>query len=159
MTATLTTIPAPVIRQFRTGELDIEDDANVKGVLRQLLGLKRISADLVDEFRAMVEEETDDEPNDDEEAPSRSIVKKSYKRAYRPFHQTCGDDFAGLLRQHLEIVTEEGKRIDPDRLERFAKANDCWVPSYAQLNVGQRRMNVGNRLRAKVAKGHEVVWA
>ena len=141
--------------------IDLDDTAAVKDAIREITGLKRVSADLVDEFHSLVEEieEHSADLDENDEAPSRSIVKKSYKRAYKPFHQTCGDDFAGLLRQHLEIVTEEGKRIDPDRLERFAKANDCWVPGYANLNVGQRRMNVGNRLRAKVAKGHEVVWA
>jgi hypothetical protein len=44
---------------------------------------------------------------------------------------------------------------------RYAKdgyqANGVWRASYAGLNPGMQRMNVGNRLRAAVKKGHGIV--
>jgi hypothetical protein len=58
-------------------------------------------------------------------------------------------------------------KIDPDtkkakfdfaRFVKFAKANDCWVPAYGSLNHGMARMNVANRLRAKIRKKAEIDW-
>jgi hypothetical protein len=38
-------------------------------------------------------------------------------------------------------------------------ANGCWDDKYGKLpNVGLVRMNVINRLRAKIRKGYEVKW-
>lgn len=48
---------------------------------------------------------------------------------------------------------------DAAKLKKFAQANDCWDAKYDALpSAGLRRMNVVNRLRAKVRKGHQVVW-
>lgn len=89
------------------------------------------------------------------EPTERSIVKRHYRRLYAPNDRSCGDTMARDLRDHL---FPDGETLDFARLVRFAKANDCWVDSYARLNPGQVRMNVGNRLRAKVKKGHEIAW-
>jgi hypothetical protein len=58
----------------------------------------------------------------------------------------------------LMAETEDGLRLDVERLQEFAIANDCWQDSYAGLNVGQQRMNVGNRARAKLKQGVKLVW-
>jgi len=59
------------------------------------------------------------------------------------------------------IEDESGdRRIDLTKLRRFALANDCWNPEYMKLNPGMQRMNVVNRLRAKVRRdAYEVKWA
>lgn len=100
--------------------------------------------------------DTDEEGEDD----GRSVVKKAYKRAYKPFKSKCGDDLSKLISAHLQFKDEDGRvRTDEAKLEAFAKANDCWVNEYRFLNVGMRRMNVANRLRGKVKKGGEVIWS
>lgn len=50
--------------------------------------------------------------------------------------------------------------MDVTKLKSFATANGVWDDKYASLpNPGLVRMNVVNRLRAKVRKGHAVVWS
>jgi hypothetical protein len=97
------------------------------------------------------------EIDQEEDLPS-SVVKAVYKARYRPFQQTCGDDLAMQLIDYLAPTDGSGERIDLNKLREFAEANGCWVGGYAHLNPGMQRMNVVNRLRAKVRKGHEIVW-
>lgn len=159
MPATLT---IDAVRAFLASndEFDPNDEDGVKEAIRELTGLRRVSTDLVAQSDRLIAEVGDEpEAEEEEESEGRSVVKKSYKRRYRPFKSTCGDELAQLVRAHLEVKTEDGKRIDPDKLRTFAVANDCWRSEYLNLNVGMRRMNVVNRLRAKVAKGHDIVWA
>lgn len=101
-----------------------------------------------------------DEDGEDEDN-GRSVVKKFYKAKYRPHKATCGDELVQLVKAHISVKDDETgeTRIDPVKLRRFARANDCWVPAYAGLNIGMQRMNTDNRLRAKVRKGHDIVWA
>jgi len=89
------------------------------------------------------------------EPTSRSIVPLKYRRLYAPNDRSCGDQWAAELRNYLY---EDGETLDYAKLVRFARANDCWQDKYNRLNPGQVRMNVGNRLRAKCNKGHEVIW-
>jgi hypothetical protein len=104
--------------------------------------------------------ESDEAGDDEPKGEGKSIVKRKYKKAYRPFHNTCGDELTHLIRQHVCHTDDDGEeRIDPAKLRAFAIANGCWVDSYSGLNIGQQRMNVGNRLRHKVKNGHEIVWA
>lgn len=104
--------------------------------------------------------EDDLEEEGDEDAPEgRSIIKSKYKKVYKPFKMTNGDDLNLLLAKHLKQEDESGQlRINVRKLVQFAKANDCWVDGYKDLNVGQQRLNVGNRLRAKIKRGWEVKW-
>lgn len=109
----------------------------------------------------------DDEPGDDgeaeeaEEGEGKSIVKRKYKEKYRPFKMTCGDELVALTKKHLLRDNEEGDtNISPVKLKKFAQANGCWDPRYATMNIGMQRMNIGNRLRAKVRRDkHQIVWA
>lgn len=116
----------------------------------------------INEMAAEDDEEGDEadlEEGEDDEEEGKEIVKKKYKERYRPHHMTCGDELARLITEHVSKANEDGDvRIDKAKLRSFAKANDCWVPTYAHLNVGMQRMNIANRLRAKIKKGHEVVW-
>lgn len=51
--------------------------------------------------------------------------------------------------------------FDDAQLKSFATANDCWQDKYLELpNNGLRRMNVMNRLRAKLKKDpkYKVKW-
>lgn len=97
-----------------------------------------------------------DEQDIEVESEGRSIVKAKYRAIYRPHRNTNGDDFAQQLREYLVYDDDGEERIDAEKLVRFAKANECWSESYASLaNVGMRRMNVANRLRAKVRKDPE----
>ncbi|SFZ82893.1 hypothetical protein SAMN02983003_1335 [Devosia enhydra] len=81
--------------------------------------------------------------------PSRSVIKPDYKRDHKP------DDFAQQL---SKAVADDNGRVDRVKLRALAEANGVWNPAYERLNVGQARMNVGNRLRAKARKGQAVVW-
>lgn len=59
----------------------------------------------------------------------------------------------------LPLQIKERFGLDAAKLKAFALANGCWDDKYAAMpNVGLQRMNVVNRLRAKVRKGHKVKW-
>lgn len=104
--------------------------------------------------------EDEQEEGDEDDAPEgKGMIKAKYKKVYKPFKMTNGDDLNLLLAEHLKYKDENGKlRINQVKLVKFAKANDCWVDGYKHLNVGQQRLNVGNRLRARIKKGHVVSW-
>lgn len=56
-------------------------------------------------------------------------------------------------------MPERLKGYDPAALKAFAVNNGVWDDKYATLpNPGLVRMNVVNRLRAKVRKGHQIRW-
>lgn len=121
------------------------------------------------------EAELDDEDGEDSDAEqSKSIVKAKYKALYKPHKDKSGDDLSFEINKHCSRENAETgeMRIDRKALEKFAKANDCWVASYGSLvargggwNAGMARMNVANRLRAKVRRAkkddeiYEIVWA
>lgn len=117
-----------------------------------------------DEFDAEIDDPEDDEEGDDEDE-GRSKVKKKYKRAYKPTKNKNGDELGFLITDHVAERDEQGNiakplRLDADKLENFARANGVWKADYNNLNIGMRRMNIGNRLRAKLKKGDfEIVWA
>lgn len=101
------------------------------------------------------EEDADDAEGDEDGEGGKSVVKRKYKQAYRPFKMTCGDDLSQLITAHVSRkVQVDGKtttRVDAQVLRRFANANGVWQDKYSYLNTGMQRMNVANRLR-KLAK-------
>lgn len=122
------------------------------------VAVENMSDDDFDEDSEPVGDETDD-VEEDENPEGASIVKRVYKTRYKPHRNTCGDSLSDQIYQHVAREDESGEmRVDATLLRQFARANDCWVPAYASLNIGQQRMNIGNRLRAKVRKGHVVAW-
>ena len=108
------------------------------------------------------EDEDEGDELEDEPEEGNSVVKHKYKQVYkgRPLKISCSDDLAVQIARHLKVKDEDGKlRIDPVKLQAFARANNVWDPKYSHLNVGMRRMNVVNRLRAKIRRdNHKVVW-
>lgn len=105
----------------------------------------------------------DEEGDETEDGDAgKSKIKKRYKTAYKPFKNTNGDDLAAQLAAHLKVKDADDPKgrmkVDLARLKRFAVANGVWDERYEQLNAGMRRLNVGNRLRAKVRKGYEISW-
>lgn len=86
----------------------------------------------------------------------QSIIKSKYKDRYKPNGGTCGDLIADELTQYTVVLINGKARVDLKRLEEVARANECWRDSYEALNVGQRRMTIGNRLRARYAEGAKV---
>lgn len=104
----------------------------------------------------------------DEGAELRSVVKAKYRVKYQPHKMTCGDELAQKVRAKFMTVKDPdtGKpRLDFDRFVEFAKRNECWVEGYRSLrnrdgsrNNGMIRMNVLNRLRARVRKEKEIRW-
>lgn len=110
-----------------------------------------------DSSNGLAEDATEEEA-EDSDSGSHSIIKNKYKSAYKPFKMSNGDEVAHQLAEFLKAKGEDGKlRIDADRLERFARNNGLWDERYARLNVGMRRLNVGNKLRAKLRKNPEWV--
>src|SRR5262249_15773454 len=97
---------------------------------------------------------TDDQGEGGWEPTSRSIVKARYRREYAKTDRHCNDDIAVTLREYLF----DDEVLNFRRLVEFAKENDCWKDEYARLNPGQIRMNVGNRLRNRIKKGHQPIF-
>lgn len=111
------------------------------------------------------EQETDEieaEAADDSDADQgRSIVKAKYKQLYKPHKDKSGDQLSFRINEHVSYEDDETgeMRVSLDALRRFAEANKCWVETYSRLrsrtggwNAGMARMNVANRLRAKLRK-------
>lgn len=116
------------------------------------------SEDDTDDFVA-----DEDRGDSDEDDKGKSVVKRKYKTAYKPFKQTCGDELSQLITRHLRTLKDPDTgrmRIDPDKLRKFAKANGVWDDKYAKLNVGMRRMTIGVRLRGRVKKDKDfqIAW-
>lgn len=104
------------------------------------------------------EEDGDAELETDEEAGTKSIVKSKYKERYKPTKHRCGDELGDKVTAHVLRENDDGEmRIDVAALRKFSKANGVWVEGYASFksrtgaaNTGMMRMNVLNRLRAKI---------
>ena len=100
---------------------------------------------LVEQQKLMEVKDLDRPRSRSDNVPSPSV--KSPGRA------SATDDLGARVTAALEHPTFAGS------LKRFAKANGCWNDKYDKFpNPGLIRMNVVNRLRAKVRKGHKTVW-
>lgn len=121
------------------------------------------------------EAELDAEDGDDSDADqSKSIVKAKYKARYKPTKDKCGDTLSFEINEHVTVEDDETgeKKVSKKLLRAFAEANGCWVPAYGSLvsrtggwNAGMARMNVANRLRAKIRhykkemeEEYQVIW-
>lgn len=108
------------------------------------------------------EGDEEDEEGEEGEGEGKSVIKRKYKMKYKPHRMTCGDALAKQLRTEFMTIKDpdtKKMKIDWKRFTEFAKRNGCWSDSYKTLNKGMRRMNIVNRLRAKVNEGHEITWA
>lgn len=84
-----------------------------------------------------------------------SVITPEFRAKYDEHGGNVGDALAKRLAKHL--AAGDGG-IDPVKLEAFARANDVWQGKYKDLNIGMQRMNIRNRLAAKVRHGHKIVW-
>lgn len=86
-----------------------------------------------------------------------SVVKSKYKERYRANGDySCGDEMAAELRAFLAVIVKGRMIIDPAKLRAVADTNGVWDAKYALLNIGMQRMNIGNRLRSKLALGDRI---
>jgi hypothetical protein len=88
----------------------------------------------------------------DGEAPTKlasGLILTSKASAPKPARPEKSDNLRIELMRYGQMA----------QLKAFAVANGCWDDKYGKLpNVGLVRMNVINRLRAKIRKGYEVKW-
>lgn len=118
-----------------------------------------------DEDHALADMGDEAAAEDEEEKESHSIVPAKYRARYKPFKDTNGDGLSEQIKAHVSAPNDAGElRISFSKLRRFAEANGCWSNDYSHLNHGQMKMNVTNRLRAKIrqakadGKEYEIQW-
>lgn len=84
----------------------------------------------------------------------KSIVPEGFKAKYKAHGGNCGDDMAEVLNG---TVKDEKGKIDVPKLEEVMAQNAIDTDRWNGLNIGQRRMNLGNVLRAKAKRGEKVI--
>lgn len=93
-----------------------------------------------------------------ERNPAKSIVPPSFKARYAEHNDSNGDRVALALAAFVHGVNADGRpATDLVKLRQVAKDNGIDYSRYEGLNVGQQRMNVGNRLRGILKAGKPVV--
>ena len=86
-----------------------------------------------------------------------SIIKPKYKAKYKANGDySCGDQLAQEIREYVAVTVNGRTVVNLERLKEIAVTNGVWKDSYANLNAGQRRMTIGNCLRAKMNNGERV---
>ena len=86
-------------------------------------------------------------------AGPKSIVPKVFKDRYKKQGGNCGDELADAM--NSTVKGEKGK-IDGTKLAAVMAQNGVEKGRWSNLNVGQRRMNLGNVLRARIKRGEAV---
>lgn len=90
--------------------------------------------------------------------PSKSIVPTRFKEAYKAHGGTNGDNVAMALKSAVTVRNKDGRETtDWGVLRQIAEANGIDMDVYDKLNNGQKRMNVGNKLRGMIKAGQTVV--
>ena len=86
-----------------------------------------------------------------------SIIKDKYKAIYKKNGFSCGDMVAEEIKEYVTI-REPGRPVYmcEIRLKEIAVKNGVWKDSYGNLNKGQRRMTIGNCLRALYKDGKKL---
>jgi len=112
----------------------------------------------------LVEQDGDD---GEEEDGKGSVVKEKYRKLYQPHHDTNGDEMAAALHTFITDVTfsdsprkpgykVKHESVNQHKLESVAIANGFSTFKWMHLNLGMRRMNTGNKLRALLRNGTPV---
>lgn len=92
-----------------------------------------------------------------EDNPARSLVPVRYKQAYAEHNDTNGSALSLALKKATTTTNSDGREVlDIPALKAIAKAHGIDFSKYEDLNNGQKRMNVGNRLRGLVKAGKPV---
>ncbi len=94
------------------------------------------------------------EVEDGEDAPKvgASIVPNVYKKRYGKAGN-CGDEMAAVL---TDATTDDKGKTVVSKLVDVMDANGIDTSRWENLNIGQRRMNLGNVLRARITRGEFV---
>lgn len=88
---------------------------------------------------------------------SRSIVPARFKQAYAKHDDTNGSALAVALKEHTTTENKDGREcLDVAALLAVARANKIDPKPYASMNNGQKRMNIGNKLRGLILAGETV---
>lgn len=83
-----------------------------------------------------------------EDNPQKSIVPVRFKAKYAEHNDSNGDRVALALKAATTTKNKDGRdAVDLDALAKIAADNGIDMAAYSKLNVGMKRMNVGNRLR------------
>jgi hypothetical protein len=103
--------------------------------------------------------EAEDEGEDDE-PQGGNVVPEKYRQKYGKA-QNCGDEMALALKEYVTVVgkNEKGKEVelcDIDLLAEVALSNGLSLDPWDHLNIGMKRMNLGNVLRGRLNKGQRV---
>lgn len=94
----------------------------------------------------------------DKPAPAkRSIVPASFKEKYAAHNDTCGSSLSMFLKEQTTGENKDGREcLLVDDLFAIAHANGIDTKKYKDLNNGQKRMNVYNRLVGLLNDGKDV---
>lgn len=88
---------------------------------------------------------------------SKSVVKSKYRDKYKNNGDfSCGDEIADELKAFVHVLKGTRYVVDVVKLKEVAAANGVWEERYEKLNVGLRRMSIGNRLRTKYTNGERI---
>lgn len=89
--------------------------------------------------------------------PAKSIVPVKFKQAYAEHGGTNGDKVALAVTAAISVKNEDGRTVLSDKLlTELAEANGIDMKRYEGLNMGQRSMNVRNRLRGILKSGKSI---
>lgn len=90
--------------------------------------------------------------------PQKSIVPVRFKERYAKTGDSCGDRVALALKTYTTGRNADGRECcDEAKLAEVAEANGIDMKAYFRCNVGQKRMNIGNRLRGFVKNEQTVI--
>lgn len=93
------------------------------------------------------------------EVPAPRRGRKSKKAAQASEGMAVHLDPADLNARLAGYLYEaDPKRMDVDRLERWAKANGLWDDRYVHLDGGRKRMCTGIKARKLLAAGQPLVF-
>lgn len=93
-----------------------------------------------------------------EDNPQKSIVPVRFKAKYAEHNDSNGDRVALALKTATTTKNADGRTaVDLEALAKIAADNGIDMAAYAKLNVGMKRMNVGNRLRGMLKNEKPVV--
>jgi hypothetical protein len=86
----------------------------------------------------------------------KSVVKDKYRQKYKANGYHCGDEIAEELRLYVCQMVGNRLAVIAEKLREVAEKNLVWETRYEALNMGLRRMAIGNKLRARLEAGEPV---
>lgn len=110
----------------------------------------------------------DEFEGDGEGSQNGSVVKEDYRRKYSENKAAggtghdCNDALAKFMCESFVVETRVNNRrvvtLNVAALMDFAAENNVSSERVPYLNNGQKRMIIGNMIRKRLRKGHDVTW-